>query len=108
MANFNPDSLRDESLVSISRGDFYPDAKSVSEMADEVLRLRRMLRGDSRRAQQVRRLRWAMENAIVKVENLFERITAPVAETHSIGLLLERLVSDIQELERRVAEIPKE
>lgn len=108
VANFNPENLKDETLVSIARGDFFPEAKVVSDMADEILRLRRMCRGDSRRAQQVRRLRWAVENALVKVENLFERVSAPVMETGSIGLMLERLVDDVQDLERRVGELKEE
>ena len=107
-ANFNPDDLRDEQLVSIARGDFYPEAKTVSDMADEILRLRRWMRGDSRRSQQVRRLRWAVENALVKVEHLLERVSAPVLETGSIGAMLERLVEDVQELESRVAALPQE
>jgi hypothetical protein len=63
-----------EKIQAISRGD--KDAiealtnGDVSELAAEIVRLRRERAGDSRRADQLRKLRWAIEATHAKIEGI--------------------------------------
>lgn len=45
----------------------------VRDIAFELVRARRTLRQDSRRAEQLRKLRWSIESVHAKVEKLAER-----------------------------------
>lgn len=46
------------------------DQATIIDVAHELLRARKRLRGDSRRAEQIRRTRWILENALSKIEDL--------------------------------------
>lgn len=64
----------------------------IADLLDELLRYRRASRGDSRRAEQHRRMRWQLENLTEKVEELHERIAAqaPAIETETVDHVIER------------------
>lgn len=94
--------LNDNRLAAIARGDEVANAAELEDMAAELLRLRRHARGDSRRSVQVRRLRWAVENLIVKTERLLERTTAP----HEA--VVEKMIAAACELEKEVRALPIE
>lgn len=57
----------DSELLALAR-DPNPRVRSA---AAELVALRRMRRLDSRRAEQIKRMRWAVENAIAKIETFF-------------------------------------
>lgn len=102
MAEFNSENMGDGRLARIARGEEFPNAATIGDMADEILRLRRFMRADTRRAQQIRRLRWAAENIIVKVESLAERL--PVREELVPAMTqLDSLADDVKTLSMRVS-----
>lgn len=68
----------DEELADISRdgtlailgGDSEYHRSGLKDIAAELLRLRRVIRGDSRRAEQLKKLRWAVEVTLTKIEHV--------------------------------------
>lgn len=67
-----PTQVSDQMLISIARG-FSPDLETAQLMADELVARRRWARRDSRRAEQVRRMRWTVESLLRKVEEIEKR-----------------------------------
>jgi hypothetical protein len=67
-------NIPDEALIEIIKGDRTVTTVELEELADELLKKRRILRRDSRRAEELRRLRWSCELLIQKVEKIPERI----------------------------------
>ena len=58
--------LTDEQVLQLAQhGNAYEQV-----LADEVIRNRRAMRKDSRRAEQIKKARWLMENALAKIEAL--------------------------------------
>lgn len=64
----------DEQLIATIRSGELADGVSLADLADELLHLRRAMRGDSRQAHQLRRLRWTVENQVMKTEALLEQV----------------------------------
>lgn len=64
----------DDRLTDIARDGFNAEAAptqdEVKAMASELLHRRRQKRQEHRRADELRRMRWALENLLVKVEAL--------------------------------------
>ena len=61
--------LTDDDVAALSKlGTCTGD--QLRALADEVIRNRRAMRKDSRRAEQVKKCRWVMENALAKIEAL--------------------------------------
>lgn len=94
--------LNDNRLAAIARGDEPTIPTEVEDMAAELLRLRRHARTDSRRSVQIRRLRWAVENLIVKTERLMDK-TAPPHDA-----VVDKMVAAAGELHREVRALPLE
>jgi hypothetical protein len=73
----------DEQLIEIARGaplpNTTPTLNLIQSIAAELLHHRRRARADSRRAEQVKKLRWSVENTLTKVEHL-SRVDAQLAE----------------------------
>src|ERR1051325_11977003 len=65
--------LTDEEAVSAANNGQLPADVALRDVVLEVLRLRRTLRRDSRRAEQLRKLRWSIEGVHAKVEELGAR-----------------------------------
>lgn len=61
--------VTDEQLVEIARRGG-ATAAMVGDIAVELLAARKRSRADSRRAEQIRKLRWAAENTLAKIESL--------------------------------------
>jgi len=59
----------DDDLRAVIEGNPDPRARLAAE---ELLELRSARRRDSRRAEQVRRLRWTIENSIMKIEEFMD------------------------------------
>lgn len=74
----------DEDLAAIVRGDAVPAPATVKDICEELLRLRRCARGDSRRADQIRRLRWQAETLTVKAEELTRRVVELGGEAETL------------------------
>ena len=100
--------LNDNRLAQLARGDEAASAQDVSDIAAELLRLRRFHRGDSRRALQVRRMRWAVENMIIKVEHWFDAVGAVKPPTDSLLAALARVGDNLLELQKLVQSLPLE
>lgn len=66
--------ISDEDLAAVIRGERQFDRVGATQIAEELLRYRRAARGDSRRAEQFRRLRWQAENLTEKCEEFLRRI----------------------------------
>lgn len=64
--------MTDDQLIAIVRGDTNNEASwtLVCSMAEQLLKHRRRARGDTRRAEQFRKLRWAVEHVTTKMEEL--------------------------------------
>lgn len=78
----------DAELIEAARGESKPEWMTIQMqvIATELLRRRRIMRGDSRRAEQIRRMRWVLENMLVKVEALERRgDVSPLPEEDSRG-----------------------
>lgn len=80
----------DATLIDLARRSAIDEAGEIGEtipaMAAELLRRRRIMRGDSRRAEQIRRMRWVLENMLVKIEALERRgDVSPLPEEDSRG-----------------------
>ena len=57
-------TLTDEQVIALVK-----DGTTIEQaLADEVWRNRRAMRRDSRRAEQIKKVRWLMENALAKIE----------------------------------------
>lgn len=56
-------------------------AADMAELLDELLRFRRVARGDSRRAEQLKKMRWIAENLLAKVEALSDRASGETLNT---------------------------
>lgn len=97
------DFIRDDRIAAIARGDDAATAKEISDIAHELLRARRLSRGDSRRAMQVRRLRWSVELVLLKVEHMAEAATGEHLVT-----VTDKLVGRVEELHRDVRALPLE
>lgn len=97
--------LNDARLAAIARGDDVATAVDIQDMAAELLRSRKLGRGDSRRSLQVRRLRWSVENLIVKVEMWFE--SAPANNEQLLGALA-KVCDRLRELHEDVKSLPLE
>lgn len=70
-----PKRATDEQLITIIRsGHLTGLGVNVADLADELLHCRRAMRADSRRAQQLRRLRWTVEACIMKVEGVHDAV----------------------------------
>lgn len=69
--------ITEERLVEIARdgfdSDVPPTEAEIKAIADEVLYRRRRSRKDTRRAEEVKRLRWITETLVSKVEGLEAR-----------------------------------
>lgn len=61
--------IADDRVISILRG-LTADVDESTSMAHELKWRRARMREDSRRAQQLKRLRWTVENLVEKVEKL--------------------------------------
>jgi hypothetical protein len=68
------DRATDDQLTSIANGTRIPNThdgeKLVESMAVELIQTRRRNRADNRRAEQIKKLRWAAENTLSKIESL--------------------------------------
>lgn len=71
MAN---EKLTDEQLIVAIRTNIFPPGVTVADVCDELLRMRRASRQDSREAHQLRRLRWVVENQVMKTEALLDHV----------------------------------
>jgi hypothetical protein len=77
--------ISDEELVAAIKGDLLLSREQTDSVLDELLRARRLFRADSRRAEQVRRVRWAVENLLVKVERMGDRVMdEPLLESEAV------------------------
>lgn len=70
----------DEELIGFARGDSKATQDLVQSIAGELIAARRILRGDSRTAEQVRRLRYVLEAIPKRLEELAGQIKAKDAE----------------------------
>lgn len=61
--------IPDERLAELAKVD-----DETGDIAAELLRRRKFHRAETRRSEQVRRLRWATENLIMKAEELHDRV----------------------------------
>lgn len=66
--------MTDEQIIAIVRGDLLPNNDHtwslIRSMAEQLLKHRRRARGDSRRGEQFRKLRWSVEHVMTKMEEL--------------------------------------
>lgn len=74
--------LTDEEAIAASQTGELPAGVALRDVALEVIRLRKTVRKDSRRAEQLRKLRWAVEGVHAKIEDLGnrERVETETAE----------------------------
>lgn len=81
MSELGKPPIPDDTLHEIVRSG-RADREVTADVAHELIRARNRLRGDSRRAEQIRRARWVLENGLVKIEELskFELSEDRVAE----------------------------
>lgn len=95
--------LSEQELIVAVRDGILPEGISIKDVCDEVRRLRRALRGQDRRAEQVRKLRWTGEllltkiDELTKVEHLEKRIADDIAtwiEGYEDEPLEPRIVAD--------------
>lgn len=61
------DIARDGTLAILGGNDDHRRG-GLKDIAAELIRLRRIVRGDSRRAEQLKKLRWSAETLIAKIE----------------------------------------
>jgi len=77
--------VSDEQLIAIARGELDPIPEFCKSMADQLLKHRRRLRHDSRRAEQIKKLRWGIEHILSKMEHLTIAVRAEEKEEQADG-----------------------
>lgn len=102
------DGIRDERLAAVARGDDVLAIGEAGDVAAELLRLRRMNRSDSRRAMQIRRLRWQAELVAIRVESLLERLPATALESVALSSIIGKLCARADELVGLTRALPLE
>lgn len=75
--------LSDEELAAVAGGAPLPSGVSLADVAHDFHRLRKVMRGETRRSEQLRKLRWSIENATrdfeTKSELVLEKVRTALA-----------------------------